>query len=372
MTATRYPFTQMRERLRGRDDVLDFAIGAGAVTEAPDLVRLIREDPGAALERSDTSDTEGVQRAAATFLAGEYGVEVDAGTILPAPGGRSALAAVIASLLASGDVVVHTDPAYPTFATVAARAGVRLEPMALEPARLFEPDVSSVGEPLPDARMVSLNFPNNPTGALLPDGLISELGTRLGPDGIIFNDATLGPLTYRGPSRSILSNEAGAGVTQPRLELHSIGKLIGVLGVPLSFLVGSAEIVERVRGYTDYVWTPPSRLQSRLATACLHDVSTLKAARERCRERMSALVNALEAIGLSPYPAPSGLYVLCPVPERIAGEPVDGAQAAADALFEKFSLAVMAWDASGEGYLRFSSLYRAREIEALAGLGSVT
>lgn len=372
MSTARYPFSTMRERLRGRADVLDFAIGSGSAGVSPDLADLVRENPTAAWQRSSQIDIEQVQHAAAEFLACEYAVDVDPSDVLAAPGGRSALAAIVASLLTAGNQVVHTDPAYPTFGAVAARSGVSIQPLVLEPSRHFQPDAGSLPDTAHAADLVSLNFPNNPTGALLPDGFIADLGRLMRTGTVIFNDATLGPLTYEGVSRSILAHARDAQIEQPVLELHSIGKLLGVLGVPLSFMVGTREVIEQIRAYTDYVWTPPSCMQSRLAAACLRDRSSVGNARERCRLRMSRLVDTLHAIGLDPFPAPSGLYVLCPAPKTIAGDRVTGAQNAADALFDRLSLAVMAWDAPGGGYLRFSSLYRDEDIESLAALGRVS
>jgi hypothetical protein len=82
------------------------------------------------------------------------------------------------------------------------------------------------------------------------------------------------------------------------------------------------------------------------------------------------LRRTLTSIGFEPYPTPAGVYTICPVPSRIAGKSVTSADEAAHRLMDEFDLAVFPLDTPRHSYLRFSSLYRAEDLERLSGLGT--
>jgi hypothetical protein len=63
------------------------------------------------------------------------------------------------------------------------------------------------------------------------------------------------------------------------------------------------------------------------------------------------------------------MYQLCRVPVSVGGQPVDGADEAAEALLANHDLAVMPFQVGGHGYVRFSALYLPEELESLAELG---
>ena len=366
----RYPFTVMRERIRrceGR--VLDFAIGTDEEGPPQALLDVVRDHPELALRRTGAVEVEAYQAEAVRMLAREYDLEVEPDCVLPTPGGRAALAGVVASLLTPGDIAVIAEPAYPTFSRVAAKHGIRTSPMVLHAARGFSPDLSDIASIASRARLIALNYPNNPTGVTLPGGLPGELGSVLAPDAVVFNDATLAPLTYAERPRSLVGAAAEAAIHQPVLELHSLSKAMGLVGLPVAFLVGSAPVIASVRTYVDFVWTPPSALQSMLATSCLRDPARLASARARFGERIGRLHGALTRLGFRPYPAPSGLYVLCPVPASVGGRAVKDAWEAADELLDRFGVAAMPWEGPEGGFLRFAAMHRSEDLEALEALG---
>ena len=87
------------------------------------------------------------------------------------------------------------------------------------------------------------------------------------------------------------------------------------------------------------------------------------------RERLDRLRKSLMEVGFDPYPTPGGMYLLCRAPKAVGGVATETAQAAADVLLDEFDIAVMAWDRAPHGYLRFSSLYSAEDLQSLGELG---
>ena len=105
--------------------------------------------------------------AAARYLAGVCGVTVDPDTqIIHSIGSKPALAMLAAALINPGDVALMTVPGYPVFGTHARYYGGQVHQLPLTPENRFLPDLDSIpGDVLARAKVLVLNYPNNPTGA---------------------------------------------------------------------------------------------------------------------------------------------------------------------------------------------------------------
>jgi aspartate/methionine/tyrosine aminotransferase len=366
---TRYQFSVIRERLRERGgEVLDFAIGSAGVPLAEPLTKLVREQPQLALRRSTPDEVESFAVSVADMLLRVYDVRIDPELVLAVPGSRVAISALTACVLSPNDDVLVTEPGYPAFARVAAHQHVRIWRAALDPERDFQPDLDLLAKSGP-IRIAALNYPNNPTGAVLSRSGVAELASRVGPETILFNDAAYGPLVYRGSPPSLLGVGALEGLEQPMAELHSLSKLFSLGPLGISFFVGTSDLIEELREYSDFAWAPLSSLHLELARRCVDDEPLLDQVRDFYANRIEALRATIGDLGFRSYPTPAGMYVLCSLPTSIDGTPVTGAQQAADLLLDQFGLAVAAWEVASHAYLRFSSLYREEDLESLAKLG---
>jgi aspartate/methionine/tyrosine aminotransferase len=367
----RYPFSVLREAIREHTGkVLEFAIGAHGPVAPAALLELVRRDADAMLQRSRAGDVAAFAEGAVAMLAREYGATVDPACVLPVPGGRPALGAVVATLLEPNDPVLVTEPGYPALAQLASRRRARVVTAWLDPEREFAPALNAVAEDVGALRAVALNYPNNPTGAALCPRTVGTLAAGMSPDAILFNDAAYAPLTYDRRPSSLLGAEFVGAIEQPVIELHSLGKVLGVNALPVSFLVGTESVVRELRDYGDHAWSPASALVMRTATHCMADAAHLASVRETFAERIARLRAVITDLGFEPYPTPAGLYVLCRVPRLVGGHPVDDAWSAAESLLGRHDLAVMPWDAPSGGYLRFSALCAPDDLDALARLAS--
>jgi aspartate/methionine/tyrosine aminotransferase len=85
-------------------------------------------------------------------------------------------------------------------------------------------------------------------------------------------------------------------------------------------------------------------------------------------DRLARLGDALDRLGFEVFPARAGMYLLCRAPSTIGGLPVENASAAAELLLSEHGVAVVPWEVPPHGYLRFSGMYLAEELDALRDL----
>jgi aspartate/methionine/tyrosine aminotransferase len=281
------------------------------------------------------------------------------------------MSAFAAALIEPGDRVLVTEPGYPAFARVAAQRHARLHVANLDPEQGFAPDLKCLDRSGAEAaiRVAGLNYPNNPTGTLLTTETLAALRERLDPRALIFNDAVYGPLTHEGAPFSMLAGEFDARGVEPIVELHSLGKLFALGPLGVAFLVGPAEPIAKIAQYSDFAWTQLSSLQVRTATRCLESWEHVERRGRALRERLTRLRDVVARLGFEAFPTPAGMYLLCRLPARLGGSPVETATQAAQRLLAEHDLAVAPFEAAPHAYLRFSASYLSEDLDALAELG---
>lgn len=367
----RYSFSVLRERLsRHGRPVVNFALGEFDRSLPASLSEEVRKNSARMMRRHSSAELTDFCDAAVDYLARQYGVEIEPSAILPVPSGRSAMTALASCVLEPRNGVVVTEPGYPVFARLAAHHHARILVARLDPERDFAPRVDEISEEDADlVRLIALNYPNNPTGAVISRAVAEALEGRFASGTVLFNDAMYGPLTHEGRAHSILGKDLTGIQDYRRLELHSLSKLFPLGPLGIAFLAGSGPLIEEIRHYTDFAWSPQSSLQMRATTRSLQSVEHIAEIRQYFQERLDRLREVLVDVGFEPYPTPGGMYLLCKAPPAVGGVETPNAQAAADELLDRFDLAVVAWERPPDGYLRFSSLYSAEDLQALERLG---
>ncbi len=241
-------------------------VAEAAAADGPPLVDLGRGNPDigppahvvealvAAARRSDVhgySSIRGLRRcrqAIADRYARAYGVELDAESeVAIVPGTKTALAELPLALAEEGDTILLPDPYYPDYPSGLALAGARLATVALDPARAWAPALDEA----PAAAALYLNFPSNPCAVCVPDGTFDDAvawARRTG--GAVVHDAAYIDLVFDG--RRPQSFLATAGAKDVGVELWSMSKTYGMAGWRIGFVVGNAELVERINLFNDH------------------------------------------------------------------------------------------------------------------------
>ena len=218
--------------------------------------------------------------------------------------------------------------------------------------------------------MLAINYPNNPSGGTLSHAVLERLREIAQPGLVIFNDATYGPLVYAEKPRSILAAEFVAKKQSVALELHSFSKMYPIGPLSVSFLTGSADLLEHLGKYSEYAWSPLSRLQLATTAKCLQDKERIDKLVDRMPKQLHKLQSVLKDLGFMAHAARSGTYIICNSPRSIAGKAISSAHAAARLLMDDFDVAVVPLGTGQRSYLRFSSLYLEDHLERLATLRS--
>ena len=180
-----------------------------------------------------------------------YGVELDPETeVALAPSAKSVLVELALALCDQGDTLLVPDPYYPDYPSGPALAGATMGTVALRPEHGWSPDLDTA----PDAAALYLNYPSNPCAVCAPPGVFDAAvrwSRRTG--GAIVHDAAYIDLVYDG--REPESFLATPGAKDAGVEVFSMSKTYGMAGWRIGFVVGNAEIVERINLFNDHART---------------------------------------------------------------------------------------------------------------------
>ena len=202
-----YLFAELERKIREKKaagvDVISLGIGdPDTPTPRPVIDALAQgaSDPGTHQYPSNRGRPE-LREAFARFYERRFGVTLDPETeIIPALGAKECVFNLNLAFLDPDSVALAADPGYPVYTGGPLLAGAEAVLMPLLPERGFAPDLDAIGGDVAKrARLLYLNYPNNPTGAIVPDGLF-ERAVEFGRehDVLIVHDASYTETTFDG------------------------------------------------------------------------------------------------------------------------------------------------------------------------------
>jgi aminotransferase len=270
-----------------------------------------------------------------------YGLALDPEReVAVVPGTKSAIVELALCLAGRGEAIVLPDPGYPDYASGVALAGARELRVSLDPDAAFAPDLASA--PRDGVAALYLNYPSNPCAASAPPGVFAEAVAHAAETGAaVVHDFSYGDLVFDGlPPRSFL---AEPGAKEIGVELFSMSKSYGMAGWRLGFVVGNAEIVERVNLLADHVragvFRPVQEAGVAALTGSQDTVEQRRSLYERRRDRVLAALPGARS--------DSTFYVWWRLPEGLTPERLLAEQRVAVAPGEGFG-------PSGAGWARIS------------------
>jgi L-glutamine---4-(methylsulfanyl)-2-oxobutanoate aminotransferase len=177
-----------------------------------------------------------------------YGVDVDPEReVAVLPGTKTGIVELSLVLADEGDTILLPDPYYPDYPSGPAFAGARLETFTLDADAGWAPHLDEVDA----AVALYLNYPSNPCAVCTPQGVFADAvrwAERTG--GAVVHDAAYIDLVYDG--RAPESFLATPGAKDVGVEMWSMSKTYGMAGWRIGFVVGAAEIVERINLLNDH------------------------------------------------------------------------------------------------------------------------
>ncbi len=273
---------------------------------------------------------------------------------MPAIGAKECIFNLNLAFLDPGDVALASDPGYPVYTGGPLLAGGEPYLMGLDPERGFAPDFAAIpAQTLARARLMFINYPNNPTGAILPDGVFeSAIELARANDVLVVHDNAYSETTFDGyVAPSFL---ATPGAKEVGVEVFSLSKGYNMTGWRCAAIVGNAEAIAQY-------WRLKSNIDSGLfeavqlaGVAALHpavdaEVRTMNAVYQRRRD---LVCDALAAAGVSVTPPRGTIYVWAPVPDGFAD-----AATYCEHVLEQAAVIISpggAYGPHGEGFFRIS------------------
>ncbi|HEV2395099.1 MAG TPA: aminotransferase class I/II-fold pyridoxal phosphate-dependent enzyme [Verrucomicrobiae bacterium] len=316
----------------------------------------VRESTVFALERGATHYTSNLgylelRRALARYVAKVFNAEYDPQVeVLITVGVSEALDLALRALLNPGDEVLYHEPCYVSYrATILLAQGV---PIAVEtrPQDAFRLTRAMLeAAATPRTKVLMLNFPNNPTGAVMER---SDLGAIAAfareRDLIVISDEIYGELTYDSPHTSLVSLP---GLRERTILLHGFSKAWAMTGFRLGYACGPAELIEAMMKIHQYTMLCASSLSQKAAIEALARPETDVAEMlNEYRRRRNFIVSAFSELGLECH-RPLGAFYAFPSVARFG---LSSREFALNLLHQERVAVVpgTAFGACGEGFVR--------------------
>ena len=279
------------------DGVVHLEIGEPDFPTPPHVVAAVqRVLAGGAVKYTLSRGTPQLRELLAEKLRRTNGIAADAADVAVTPGGTGAVSAAMIALLGAGDGVLVPSIAWPTYEMVAALVGARVLHYRLLPEAGFEPDLDHLASLAGEARMLVVNSPSNPTGAVFPRATterLLEVARR--HDLAVLSDEVYEEMVFDGEHVSLGALDADGRV----VSVHSFSKAFAMTGWRIGYLTGAPPVVEAVVKVQEAVAACPSWVGQRAAEAALTGPQEIVAEmREAYRARRDLAVGLLERHGL--------------------------------------------------------------------------
>ena len=356
-----YLFAQLERKIADKRaagiDVITLGIGDPDVPTFPPIVEAAQR--ALANPSTHTYPTnrgrEEFREAVASFYGRRFAVTLDHDSeVMPAIGAKECIFNLNLAFLDPGDVALAADPGYPVYTGGPLLAGAEPVLMPLVEELGFVPDLDAIDAATrARARLLFVNYPNNPTGAVVPDGFFERL-VRFGADNdiLIVHDNAYSETTYGDyVAPSFLSTP---GAKDVGVEVFSLSKGYNMTGWRCAAIVGNPQAIAsywRLKTNVDSGLFEAVQLAG--AAALSPQLDHFKVEMNRIYERRRDLVcDALAGIGVEVTPPRGTIYIWAPVPAGFAS-----AAAYCEHVLEEAAVVLSpggAYGPNGEGFFRIS------------------
>ena len=301
--------------------------------------------------------------AVAGWYKKRFGVTLDSGKeVLALMGSKDGIAHIAEAFVDPGDYVLAPSPGYPVYRTGTLFAEGRIHEMPLARENNFVPVLDSIPVKVAKAaKLMFVNYPNNPTAAVAPDGFYREVvDFAREHDIVVVSDNAYSEIAYDGYHAPSFLETPGA--MDVGIEVHSLSKTYNMTGWRIGMAVGNEEILAGLgRVKTNVDSGVFNAVQHAAVTALTGPQECVKQACATYQERRDVLISGLRGLGFD-VPSPEAtFYVWLPVSDCMAFS--------ARLLNEAGIVATpgVGFGSSGEGYVRFAITRPVARIEEAIG-----
>jgi LL-diaminopimelate aminotransferase len=354
-----YLFVEISKKIAEKkakgEDVISFGIGDPDIPTPPHIIdRLCRAAQDSANHRYPESDgLPELRKAIAEWYMKRFNISLDADSeVLPLIGSKEGIAHIALCFIDYQDAALIPDPAYPVYSISTVLAGGRPYYLPLIEQNDFLPDLKRVpADILKRIKLVWLNYPNNPTGAVADLNFfktIVEFAQQY--DIAVCHDGPYSEVAYDGYQPvSFLEAE---GAKEIGVEFHSLSKSYNMTGWRIGMVVGNAKMIDALKRIKSNLDSGiPQAIQYAAIEALSGSQDCIQEHNEIYQRRRDLIIDMLNSMGLEAKPPKGGLYIWAKVPNGYSSIEF------ADDLLEKVGVVVtpgIGYGRNGEGYVRLS------------------
>lgn len=320
-----YFFANLTKRIlalqeQGRD-VIRLDIGSPDMPPADFIIETMVESARKPNTHGYTAygGTPAYRKAVTHYYGQRFGVELDWRTqVVGLIGSKEGIFTVGQVVLNPGDVALVPDPGYLTYTSSSEIAGAEVYYLPLLEKNHYLPDLDAIPDDiLKRAKLLWLNYPNNPTGAIAPlEFFVRVVAFAKKHDLVIAHDAPYADICYDGYTAPSILQAPGA--FDVAVEFNSLSKVYNMAGWRLGMVVGNPTLVKYIESYKEQVDT--SHFQPILAggiAALTGDQSWVAERNQIYQDRRDAVIAGLQAIGLPTHVPEAALYAWARIPEGV-------------------------------------------------------
>lgn len=335
-------------------DVIDFGVGDPDIPTPDHVVDALYEaasDPDTHGYPSYTGMYE-FREAAAEWYSDSFGISLDPDKeVLSLIGSKEGIAHTPLAFVNPGEKTLVPDPSYPVYEIGTILADGEPVPMPLKEENGFLPDLSEISEEVAkDAKIMFLNYPNNPTAGVADMDFFEEVvDFAKEHDIIVCHDAAYSEITFDYDAPSLLNVD---GARDVGVEFHSLSKTYNMTGWRIGFVVGNKEIIEGIGQVKTNVDSGVFEAVQRAAIAAMRGPrDPIEENVETYEKRRDLLIDGIRSLGLDVEKPKATFYVWANCPEGTSS--MDFSKELLD------KAGVVATPGSGfgdygEGYIRFA------------------
>lgn len=295
------------------------------------------------------------KQAAADFYKREYNVDIDPKTeVAVLFGTKPGLVELPLALMNEGELLLLPDPGYPDYLSAVSLANITYDTMPLLEENNFLPDYTLLtDEQKKKAKLMYLNYPNNPTSATATIPFFEEtVAFAKANDIAILHDFAYGGIGFDG--KKPVSFLQAEGAKDVGIEMYTLSKTYNMAGWRVGFAVGNAQIIEGINLLQDHLFIDifPA-IQRAAAVALTSSQDCVVELTSLYEKRRNVLISECHRIGWNVVAPEASFFAWLSVPEGYTSESF------ADVLYEKADIIVApghGFGEHGEGYVRVGLL----------------
>lgn len=373
-----YPFVELakkKQKLKAEGkDLIDLSIGDPDLPTPEPIVKCLQE----AITKKENQGyppyegTVKFKEAVARWYMKRFGVTLDPKTeVMAVIGSKEGIANIHYAFVDPGDIVLVPQPGYPVYATATKFAGGIPYLMPLHKANHFLPNLTLIPDSVAEkAKMMHLNYPNNPTSAVASQAFFEE-AVRFAKkhDVLVCHDAAYTEIYFDGHRPSSFLQIQGA--KEVGVEFHSLSKTFNMTGWRLGFAVGKAEVIKGLSQIKTNIDSGQLvAIQEAGIYALDHSEEICPGIRQIYQKRRDIFVEALKKAGFKLTAPQATFYVWMETPAAHTSA------AFANLLMEQSGVIATpgtAFGDEGEGFIRFTlTALEERLLEAVERMKKTT